>query len=68
MRTAQGLMLNVDIVSQFDPAVVQELAGLVEDCEACTARINQGMEQARNCLRGHLSPAEDENSGVYQTS
>ena len=43
-------MLNVDIVSQFDPAVAQELAAIVEDCEACTARINQRMEQAKKCL------------------
>ena len=53
-------MLNVDIVSQFDPAVVQELAGLVEDCEACTARINRGMERARNCLKGDMSQTGEE--------
>ena len=43
-------MLNVDIVSQFDPGVVQELGQLVEDCKACTDRINKKMEQAHQCL------------------
>ena len=56
-------MLNVDIVSQFDPAVVQELATLVEDCEACTARMNQRMERARKCLEGDLAQ-EDPNKSM----
>ena len=58
--TAQGLLLNVDIVSQFDPAVVQELNAIVEDCEACSARINKGMEQAYACLNGDQSHAEND--------
>ena len=48
---AQGLLLNVDIVSQFDPAVVQELSELVEDCEACSARINEKIKKSYQCLQ-----------------
>lgn len=57
--TAQGLLLNVDIVSQFDPAVIQELAALVEDCEACTVRINERTEQAHTCLNTEQSLTDE---------
>lgn len=58
----QGLLLNVDIVSQFDPAVVQELSGLVEECEACITRINERTEQSYKCLHDD-QPQTDDNSG-----
>ena len=61
-------MLNVDIVSQFYPAVAQELATLVEDCEACSARINRRMERARDCLQGKPSPTEEDSMATNQTS
>ena len=54
-HTAQGLILNVDIVSQFDPAVIQELNEVMEDCEACTTRINKRMEDANKYLNGTQS-------------
>lgn len=56
---AQGLLLNVDIVSQFDPAVVQELAGLVEECEGCIARMNQRRDKSYQCLQEDSSPHTD---------
>lgn len=49
----QSLLLNVDIVSQFDPAVAQELSGLVEQCNECIARLNQRKEQSHQCLLGN---------------
>ena len=62
MYTAQGLLLNVDIVSQFDPAVAQELAALVEDCEACAARINERTEQVYTCLNAEQSHTDKGNN------
>ena len=61
-------MLNVDIVSQFDPAVVQELSGLVEDCEACSTRIKERMDKCYEYLQfdqSHdQSHADEGNSDV----
>ena len=61
-------MLNVDIVSQFDPAVTQELVTLVEDCEACTTRINQMMDRAKECLQSGTSQCEDEPTEAIEMS
>ena len=62
----------MDIVSQFDPAVVQELSGLVEDCEACSTRIKERMEKCYEYLQfdeSHdQSYADEECSNVINQS
>ena len=51
LPTAQGLLLNIDIASQFDPATAQELGSVVEDCETCIARMNSRKEELLNFLK-----------------
>ena len=34
-------MLNVDVVTQFDPHTAESLSKVVQDCEACIARVRE---------------------------
>lgn len=38
---AQSLLLNVDVVTQFDPHMIASLNQMVQDCEACIARMSE---------------------------
>ena len=38
---ARSLLLNVDVVTQFDPHMMAGLNQMVQDCEACIARMSE---------------------------
>ena len=39
---ARSLLLNVDLVTQLDPHMVDSLGQLVQDCDACAANLDNG--------------------------
>lgn len=41
---ARSLLLNVDLVTQLDPHMVDSLGQLVQDCDACAAKMDHGDE------------------------
>ncbi|KAL5471352.1 hypothetical protein EMCRGX_G029459 [Ephydatia muelleri] len=42
--TVKALLLNVDVVTQFDPYLEESYKGMIEECEACTARMQRRRE------------------------
>lgn len=43
--SVRSLLLNVDVVTQFDPHMVEGLRQLVQDCETCTEQLRSGGDQ-----------------------
>jgi len=39
---ARSLLLNVDLVTQLDPHMVDSLGQLVQGCDACAAKMDRG--------------------------
>ena len=35
----RSLMLNADVVTQFNPHLVEQVGQVVEDCQACVMRL-----------------------------
>lgn len=40
----KALLLNVDVVTQFDPYLEESYKGMIEECDACSARMQRGRE------------------------
>eukprot|EP00731_Ephydatia_muelleri_P020586 Em0013g313a len=43
-HAVKALLLNVDVVTQFDPYLEESYKGMIEECEACTARMQRRRE------------------------
>lgn len=41
----KALLLNVDVVTQFDPYLEESYRGMIEECEACSERMQQRREE-----------------------